>query len=175
MACIRKLNKAITFGCAGGSVGVAELLLVNKVDIGALTVSSNTVTGVTLASGARAYSVDCFKNGVKIAEAMRTLDGAAGMEQTVTITVYDKSADGAAIKEALLNGSYVAFAKLKDGSNVQVAGAITGLEATAIDSDSSTAGGFATVALTTPENSRGDVSCVASTSVWNYLQGLKVS
>ena len=44
-------------------------------------------------------------------DALRTLDGAAGMEQTVTITVYDKTSDGAAIKESLLSGNYVAFAK----------------------------------------------------------------
>lgn len=175
MACITKLNKAITFGCAGGSVGLSELLLVNKADIENIYIYNNIVSSISLMSGARAYAVDCYKNGVRMVEAMRTLDGAGGMEQTVTVTIYDKSVDGATIKEALMNGKFVAFGKLKDGGNIQVAGAIAGLEATAVDSDSSASGGFATVSLTTPEGSRGDLSCVANTVTWNYLQNLKVT
>lgn len=83
MACI-KLNKAISFGCTGGSAGLAGLYLVNKVDLASQTVAADGVTlnAVTLASGAKAIPVDCYKNGAKIADAMRTLDGAAGMEQT---------------------------------------------------------------------------------------------
>lgn len=173
MACI-KLNKAITFGCAGGSVGLAGLYLVNKADLASFVVGSDiVVNSIALVSGGKAIPVDCYKNGAKITDALRSLDGAAGMEQTVTITVYDKSADGMAILESLLSGNFVAFAKLKDGGNIKVAGLYAGLEAASMDGDTSAAGGFVTVALKTPDNSRGDRNMVALPAVWTYLEANK--
>ena len=136
MACM-KLNKAIVFGCAGGSVGLAGLYLVNKSELASFVMGGDGVTlnSIVLVSGAKAIPVDCYKNGAKVVDALRTLDGAAGMEQTVTITVYDKTSDGAAIKESLLSGNYVAFAKLKDGGNIKVAGLNTGLEVASMDGE----------------------------------------
>lgn len=176
MACI-KLNKAITFGCAGGSVGLAGLYLVNKADLASFVVGSDivVVNSIALVSGGKAIPVDCYKNGAKITGALRSLDGAAGMEQTVTITVYDKSADGMAILESLLSGNFVAFAKLKDGGNIKVAGLYAGLEAASMDGDTSAAGGFVTVTLKTPDNSRGDRNMVALPAVWTYLEDNKLT
>lgn len=175
MACI-KLNKAITFGCAGGSVGLAGLYLVNKADLASFVVGSDiVVNSIALVSGGKAIPVDCYKNGAKITDALRSLDGAAGMEQTVTITVYDKSADGMAILESLLSGNFVAFAKLKDGGNIKVAGLYAGLEAASMDGDTSAAGGFVTVTLKTPDNSRGDRNMVALPAVWTYLEANKLT
>ena len=90
MACM-KLNKAIVFGCAGGSVGLAGLYLVNKSELSSFVMGGDGVTlnSIVLVSGAKAIPVDCYKNGAKVVDALRTLDGAAGMEQTVTITVYE--------------------------------------------------------------------------------------
>lgn len=174
MACLTKLNKAIVFGCAGGAIGLSDLLLVNKTDIQSITVADNEVTAIALVSGAKAYAVDCYKNGVKIAEAIRSLDAANGVEQTVTVTVYDKTKDGARIVDSLLNGKFVAFGKLKDGGVIKVAGALAGLEASAADSDTSANGGFATVALKTPDGGKGDIVAVANTAVWNHLNAAKV-
>ena len=175
MACLTKLNKAIVFGCAGGAIGLSELLLVNKIDIQSITIADNEVTAIQLASGAKAYAVDCYKNGVKIAEAIRSLDAANGMEQTVTVTVYDKTKDGARIIESLLNGNFVAFGKLKDGGTIKVAGGLAGLEAASADTDTSSAGGFATVTLKTPDGGRGDAVLVASTTAWTYLNANKIA
>lgn len=175
MACI-KLNKAIVFGCTGGSVGLAGLYLVNKADLASFVVGSDVVlNSITLVSGAKAIPVDCYKNGAKMADALRTLDGAAGMEQTVTLTVYDKTSDGMAIQEALLSGNFVAFAKLKDGGSIKVAGLYAGLETASMDGDSSAAGGFVTVTLKTPDNSRGDRNIVALPAVWTYLEANKLT
>ena len=175
MACI-KLNKAITFGCAGGSVGLAGLYLVNKADLASFAVGSDvTVNSIALVSGGKAVPVDCYKNGAKITDALRSLDGASGMEQTVTITIYDKSAEGMAILESLLSGNFVAFAKLKDGGNIKVAGLYAGLEAASMDGDTSAAGGFVTVTLKTPDNSRGDRNMVALPAVWTYLEANKLT
>ena len=175
MACI-KLNKAITFGCTGGSAGLAGLYLVNKADLASFVVGSDVVVNsIALISGGKAISVDCYKNGAKITDALRSLDGAAGMEQTVTITVYDKSSDGMVILESLLSGNFVAFAKLKDGGNVKVAGLYAGLEAASMDGDTSAAGGFVTVTLKTPDNSRGDRNLVALPAVWTYLEANKLT
>ena len=175
MACI-KLNKAIVFGCTGGSVGLAGLYLVNKADLASFVVGSDVVlNSITLVSGAKAIPVGCYKNGAKMADALRTLDGAAGMEQTVTLTVYDKTSDGMAIQEALLSGNFVAFAKLKDGGSIKVAGLYAGLETASMDGDSSAAGGFVTVTLKTPDNSRGDRNMVALPAVWTYLEANKLT
>ena len=175
MACI-KLNKAITFGCAGGSVGLAGLYLVNKADLASFVTGSDVVVkSIALVSGGKAIPVDCYKNGAKITDALRSLDGATGMEQTVTLTVYDKTSDGMAIQEALLSGNFVAFAKLKDGGSIKVAGLYAGLEAASMDGDTSAAGGFVTVTLKTPDNSRGDRNIVALPAVWTYLEANKLT
>ena len=161
MACM-KLNKAIVFGCAGGSVGLAGLYLVNKSELSSFVMGGDGVTlnSIVLVSGAKAIPVDCYKNGAKVVDALRTLDGAAGMEQTVTITVYDKTSDGAAIN---------------DGGNIKVAGLNTGLEVASMDGDTSAAGGFDTVTLKTPDNSRGDRNIVALPAVWTYLEANKLT
>lgn len=127
MACM-KLNKAIVFGCAGGSVGLAGLYLVNKSELASFVMGGDGVTlnSIVLVSGAKAIPVDCYKNGAKVVDALRTLDGAAGMEQTVTITVYDKTSDGAAIKESLLSGNYVAFANSKTAVTLKLPDLIPG-------------------------------------------------
>ena len=135
--------------------------------------SEVVVNSIALVSGGKAIPVDCYKNGAKITDALRSLDGAAGMEQTVTITVYDKSSDGMVILESLLSGNFVAFAKLKDGGNIKVAGLYAGLEAASMDGD--TAGGFVTVTLKTPDNSRGDRNMVALPAVWTYLEANKLT
>lgn len=175
MACLTKLNKAIVFGCAGGAIGLSELLLVNKIDIKTINIIDNEVVGFVLNTGAKAYAVDCYKNGVKIAEAIRSLDAANGVEQTVTVTVYDKTKDGARIVDSLLNGKFVAFGKLKDGGIIKVAGGLAGLEAASADSDTSSAGGFATITLKTPDGGRGDSVMVAHSTVWTYLNANKVT
>ena len=127
MACM-KLNKAIVFGCAGGSVGLAGLYLVNKSELSSFVMGGDGVTlnSIVLVSGAKAIPVDCYKNGAKVVDALRTLDGAAGMEQTVTITVYDKTSDGAAIKESLLSGNYVASQNSKTAVTLKLPDLIPG-------------------------------------------------
>ena len=170
MACINKLNQAITFGCTGGSVGLAELLLVNTVDVASKVIVNNVMTDIVFYSGANAYKVDCHNNGAKMVEALRLLDGASGVEQTLTVTVYDKTDAGARIIEALTSGKFIAFGKLEDGSVVKIQGALTGLEAATSDSDTSASGGFCTVTLKTPDGARGDKTIVASTSGWDYLK-----
>ena len=66
MACM-KLNKAIVFGCAGGSVGLAGLYLVNKSELSSFVMGGDGVTlnSIVLVSGAKAIPVDCYKNGAK--------------------------------------------------------------------------------------------------------------
>ena len=58
MACM-KLNKAIVFGCAGGSVGLAGLYLVNKSELSSFVMGGDGVTlnSIVLVSGAKAIPV----------------------------------------------------------------------------------------------------------------------
>lgn len=173
-SCINKLNKAITFGCAGGATGLASLLLVNLSDVLSITITNNEVTALTLVSNAKTIPVDCYKNSVKMVDGIRQLDGATGLEQSVTVTVYDKTVDGANIIEALLNGKFIAFGKLRELGAIKVAGAAAGLESSASDSDTSANGGFMTITIKTPDGSKGDSPTVCSPSVWDYLVANKL-
>ena len=66
MACIKTLNKAITYDCRPGSVGIAEMYLINFDDVTSATVDSNNHnTAITLKSGAKTIPVECYKNGAK--------------------------------------------------------------------------------------------------------------
>ena len=48
MACIKTLNKAITYACQPGSVGIAEMYLINFDDVTAATVdSTNSIAAIT--------------------------------------------------------------------------------------------------------------------------------
>ena len=99
MACIKTLNKAITYACQPGSVGIAEMYLINFDDVTAGTVdASNILSGVALKSGAKTIPVECYKNGAKFTEALKLSDVSAGLDQSVMFTIYEKNANARTIK-----------------------------------------------------------------------------
>ena len=66
MACM-KLNKAIVFGCAGGSVGLAGLYLVNKSELASFVMGGDGVTlnSIVLVSGAKAIRLTVTRTAQK--------------------------------------------------------------------------------------------------------------
>ena len=115
MACIKALDKAIQYNCELGAVGLRELYLINFADITAMTVSAaNIITAITLKAGAKTVPVDMVKNGVKVVEAMKATEVSNGIDQTLTITLYDKAAIGTLIIDALMNGRFMAAVSYKD-------------------------------------------------------------
>ena len=178
MACIKTLNKAITYDCQPGSVGIAEMYLINFDDVTFATVDGNkSITAITLKSGAKTVPVECYKNGAKLTEALKLSDVSAGLDQSVMFTLYNKNlTDANVILGALLSGRFMAAIKLNDiNASPVMAGLKCGLEISQADTDSSANGGFTTVTIKTPDDARGENRVTLTTTAWNVITAAKLA
>ena len=178
MACIKTLNKAITYACQPGSVGIAEMYLINFDDVTGGTVDgANHMTAITLKSGTKTVPVECYKNGAKFTEALKLSDVSAGLDQSVMFTVYNKSVpDIGTIMAALLSGRFMAAIKLNDINSTPImAGYKCGLEISQADTDSNAAGGFTTITIKTPDDARGENRITISSAAWTTIAAAKLA
>lgn len=177
MACIKTLNKAITYDCQPGSVGIAEMYLINFADVTSATVDvNNYITAVTLKSGAKTVPVECYKNGAKFTEALKLSDVSAGLDQSIMFTIYDKATARAnVILSALLSGRFMAAVKLNDiNAAPLLVGYKCGLEISQADTDSSAAGGFTTITIKTPDDARGENRITMDLAAWTTITAAKL-
>lgn len=177
MACIKTLNKAITYACQPGSVGIAEMYLINFDDVTAATVDgNNSITAITLKSGAKTVPIECYKNGAKFTEALKSSDVSAGLDQSIMFTLYDKTtANANLIMAALLSGRFMAAVKLNDiGASPIMAGLKCGLEISQADTDSNAAGGFTTITIKTPDDARGENRITITSAAWTTITAAKL-
>lgn len=177
MACIKTLNKAITYDCQPGSVGIAEMYLINFDDVTATTVdASNQITALSLKSGAKTIPVEAYKNGAKLTEALKLSDVSAGLDQSIMFTLYDKTtANANLIIAALLSGRFMAAVKLNDiNAAPLLVGYKCGLEISQADTDSSAAGGFTTVTIKTPDDARGENRITMASAAWTTITAAKL-
>lgn len=177
MACIKALDKAIQYNCELGAVGLRELYLINFADITAMTVSAtNVIEDITLKTGAKTVPVDMVKNGVKVVEAMKATDVSNGIDQTLTITLYDKAVIGSVIIDALMNGRFMAAVSYKDlKASRRMLGALCGLEISDIQTDSSANGGFTSITLKTPDDAKGEKRTIVGTASWTKIVNAKLT
>lgn len=177
MACIKTLNKAITYDCQPGSVGIAEMYLINFDDVTTSTVdASNQITALSLKSGAKTIPVEAYKNGAKLTEALKLSDVSAGLDQSIMFTLYDKTtANANLIIAALLSGRFMAAVKLNDiNAAPLLVGYKCGLEISQADTDSSAAGGFTTVTIKTPDDARGENRITMASAAWTTITAAKL-
>ncbi|WAX05699.1 hypothetical protein BC669P2_00037 [Bacteroides phage BC669P2] len=176
MACIKALDKAIQYNCELGAVGLGELYLINFADITDMTVSAaNFVTAITLKAGAKTVPVDTVKNGAKVVEAMKATEVSNGIDQTLTITLYEKTVYCTLIIDALMNGRFMAAVRYKDiKSSPNMLGALCGLEISDIQTDSSANGGFTTITLKTPDDAKGEKRTLISSETWTTIVNAKL-
>ena len=177
MACIKTLNKAITYACQPGSVGIAEMYLINFDDVTATTVDAgNQITALSLKSGAKTIPVEAYKNGAKLTEALKLSDVSAGLDQSIMFTLYDKTtANANLIMAALLSGRFMAAVKLNDiNAAPLLVGYKCGLEISQADTDSSAAGGFTTVTIKTPDDARGENRTTIGGATWTAITASKL-
>lgn len=177
MACIKTLNKAITYDCQAGSVGIAEMYLINFDDVTSATVDGNNhLTAIALKSGAKTVPVECYKNGAKFTEALKLSDVSAGLDQSVMFTLYDKTVVRANhIMAALLSGRFMAAIKFNDINSWPImAGCKCGLEISQADTDSNAAGGFTTVTIKTPDDARGENRITIDPAAWTTIAAAKL-
>ena len=178
MACIKTLNKAITYGCQPGSVGIAEMYLINFDDVTATTVdTNNSLTAITLRAAAKTVPVECYKNGAKLTEALKLSDVSAGLDQSVMFTLYEKGLPlSNNIMAALLSGRFMAAIKLNDINSTPImAGLKCGLEISQADTDSNANGGFTTVTIKTPDDARGENRVALTMAAWNVITAAKLA
>lgn len=177
MACIKTLNKAITYDCQPGSVGIAEMYLINFDDVTGTTVdASNQITTLSLKSGAKTIPVEAYKNGAKLTEALKLSDVSAGLDQSIMFTLYDKTtAKANLIMAALLSGRFMAAVKLNDiNAAPLLVGYKCGLEISQADTDSSAAGGFTTITIKTPDDARGENRITIGSVTWAAIIASKL-
>lgn len=178
MACIKTLNKAITYACQPGSVGIAEMYLINFDDVTSATVdASNQITALSLKSGAKTIPVEAYKNGAKLTEALKLSDVSAGLDQSIMFTLYDKTtANANLIMAALLSGRFMAAVKLNDiNAAPLLVGYKCGLEISQADTDSSAAGGFTTITIKTPDDARGENRITMASAAWTTITAAKIA
>lgn len=178
MACIKTLNKAITYACQPGSVGIAEMYLINFDDVTTATVdASNQITALSLKSGAKTIPVEAYKNGAKLTEALKLSDVSAGLDQSIMFTLYDKTtANANLIMAALLSGRFMAAVKLNDiNAAPLLVGYKCGLEISQADTDSSAAGGFTTITIKTPDDASGENRITMASAAWTTITAAKLA
>lgn len=178
MACIKTLNKAITYDCQPGSVGIAEMYLINFDDVATSTVdASNQITALSLKSGAKTIPVEAYKNGAKLTETLKLSDVSAGLDQSIMFTLYDKTtANANLIMAALLSGRFMAAVKLNDiNAAPLLVGYKCGLEISQADTDSSAAGGFTTITIKTPDDARGENRVTIASAAWTTITAAKLA
>nr|DAG52193.1 MAG TPA: hypothetical protein [Caudoviricetes sp.] len=177
MACIKTLNKAITYDCQPGSVGIAEMYLINYDDVTAATVdSTSSIAAIILKDGAKTIPVECYKNGAKFTEALKLSDVSAGLDQSVMFTVYEKNANARLIMAALLSGRFMAAIKLNDINSTPImAGLKCGLEISQADTDSNANGGFTTITIKTPDDARGENRATITSAAWTTITAAKLA
>lgn len=176
MACIRTLNRAITYDCQAGSVGIAEMYLINFDDvIATVEGASSDIRTITLKSGAKTVPVEAYKNGAKLTETLKLSDVSAGLDQSIMFTLYDKTENSRMIIRALMSGRFMAAVKLNDINAVkQLVGYKCGLEISQADTDSSAAGGFTTITIKTPDDARGENKWGLDEAAWTTITAAKL-
>lgn len=156
MGCISKLNRAILVDCDAGATGIEELLLINYSEIASKDLSVGQAT-LTLSSGGKAILVESNKKGVNASSEARVNDNApAALADSVTFTIYGKRENSADIVNRILNGRFVAVAKMKEKNIYRVYGLVYGLNMSAYAEEANANGGFTTITLSTPENVIGE-------------------
>lgn len=173
MGCISKLQKAVLFNCDNGATGISEMLLINMADVSTKSYNAGLVT-LTLSSGAKAILVEANKKGVNATEELKTNDNApTALMQSVTFTVYQKNTNGTQIVNSILNGTFIAIAKTKEGTH-RAYGVGYGLVATAVSEDANANGGYTTITLSTPENVIGELRYSFDATAYNTLRAAAI-
>lgn len=142
--------------CDAGATGIEELLLINYSEIAARDISAGQAT-LTLHGVGAAILVESNKKGVNASSEVRVNDNApAALADSVTFTIYGKGEDSSDTVNRILNGRFVAVAKMKEKNVYRVYGLVYGLNMSAYTEEANTNGGFTTITLSTPENVIGE-------------------
>lgn len=164
MACIKKLYTDITYDCAnlglhGGLGEIDEAIIINSSDIASISMDSGNHNAGTIVmrTGKKGYVINSVNNSIMYQDAIKVNDAAPAAEDQSVILKILRSVDDLTvyreIVQQLLGGNFRVALKSKVNTYF-IAGALCGLEASDLATDTST-GGISTVTLKTPEASTG--------------------
>lgn len=187
MACLSKIQSAITYDCDGGNVGLISALLINKEDIATIVFDSTNpalVTTITLKEGTSAYKIDTVKRTLVTTESLKVNEGAPNA-YTHSATAVVTGAVATSLFRDLINpvanGSFVILTQaLRAPSSSEITdpvrafGLYYGMSATAIDRSSHDNGGWYTITMATPERVIGEDALRVSSALYNTLYGAAV-
>lgn len=178
MACISKLANAIVYDCDSGATGLVSAIIINKADIASFTVDRGNMlaTGVTLASGSKAYKIDTVKRSLVLSSALKVNDGApnAYSHSATVVSTEVLTNNGRYNMMAFANGSFVIIAKGTTTAPPRVYGLYYGMSATAVDNNSHENGNWTTITLETPENVIGEDTIAVSEADYRALYAAAV-
>ena len=150
------------------------MLLINFADIASKSIAAGVAT-VTLAASTKAVLVESNKKGVNATEEIKENDNApTALTQAVTFTLYQGDANGTAIVNQILNGTFLALVKTKAG-RIRAYGYNYGLSATAISEDLNANGGFTTITIKTPDDASGENRITIASAAWNTIASAKLA
>lgn len=179
MACIKKLDRNITFDCAKAAEptsirGIEELILVNYDDISNYSVDAAGSAAISMKTGAKGYVVSSVGNSVSATIAAKVNEiMATAQEHSVVVKLIDNTGTiGARELSNLINalqlGTFVACVLTTSG-NCVVYGLMSGLECSEIAGDSAT-DGIVSVTLKTPDAAGGDRLLAITRAVYDGLK-----
>ena len=194
MACLTKIQSAITYDCDGGNTGLLSALLINKEDIasfGFSPTSPSLVTAIELKAGALAYKIDTVKRTLVTAESLKINEGAPNAyTHTATVVVTAPVALVGGEQTSILfrdiinpfaNGSFVILtrelAPISQTDSpyvIRAFGLYYGMSATAVDRSSHDNGAWYTITMATPERVIGEEALRVGASVYDTLYSAAV-
>ena len=139
--------------------GITDIYLMHAEDV-TVKVSSNFVTSITFASGARSYKVEGYKQNIQYTASLKTTDASARLNTSISFKMR-------LLRDAispLATGRFYVMAIIPDGSGLFI-GYPSPLECSAMDYDSNANAGLVTVTLSDPEGSAGNhnLTCYSAT------------
>lgn len=172
MGCISKLNKAILANCENGAAGIEEMVLINSTDVSAIAVNAGVVTITLTGAG---VLVEGLKKAINATEELKTNDNApTALTQSVMFTVYNKDSNAAVIVNTILNGRFLAIAKMKESGVYRAYGVTYGMESSAVSEDANANGGYTTITLATPENVLGEMRLTLTKAHYDSIRAAAV-
>lgn len=172
MGCISKLKNAILANCQNGAAGIEEMILINSSDVSTVAVSAGVVT-LTLAGAG--VLVEGLKKAINATEGLKVNDNApTALTQSVVFTVYNKDANSAVIVNTILNGRFIALAKMKEMGVYRAYGVTYGMESNEVSEDANADGGYTTIKLATPENVLGEMRLTLTKAHYDSIRATAV-
>lgn len=179
MACIKKLERNVTFDCAKAKEpismrGIEELILVNYSDISNYSIDDVGLVAITMATGRRGYVFTSVNNSVSVSIAARINDAILTAEEHSVIIKLIENGDTNGARElsglirSLRIGTFAACVLTSSGNRL-VYGLLSGLECSEIVGDSAT-DGLITITLKTPDGAGGDRMLAIAEGTYNGLK-----